>query len=144
VETKAGIDGTIYGLNSAHQLFTYTAKAGWVLVPSALQSAGGNPLMHISVGSSSEVLALNTSPGGSNVYILNSAKTAATTPPDNSFNGENVFWPPPYGGETYVAWLSDAPCFSWTGHQPWACIYGWVNQLSVNMATVPYACTHNP
>ena len=75
VETKAGIDGTIYGLNSAHQLFTYAPNAGWVLVPSALQSAGGYPLMHISVGSASQVLALNASTG-SNVYVLNSAGTA--------------------------------------------------------------------
>lgn len=75
VETKAGIDGTIYGLNSAHQLFTYTANAGWVLAPSALQSAGGYPLMHISVGIASKVLALNTSTG-SNIYVLNSAGTA--------------------------------------------------------------------
>jgi tectonin-like protein len=74
-EIKAGVDGTIYGLTAGHVLYTWTRASGWVESPSALQTAGGYPLMHISVGSASEVLALNTSTG-SDVYLLNPAGTA--------------------------------------------------------------------
>jgi hypothetical protein len=76
-ETKAGIDGTVYGLQASGVLYTYTAAKGWVEAPSALQTAGGLPLMHISVGSSSQVLALNTAAWpGNNVYVINSGGTA--------------------------------------------------------------------
>lgn len=43
VETKAGVDGTIYGLNSAGVIFTYTQAAGWVEAASALQKPGAWP-----------------------------------------------------------------------------------------------------
>jgi hypothetical protein len=73
-EIKAGPDRTVYGLTGAHALYTYTQPTGWVLAPSALQTAGGNPITHISVGLASQVLALNNATG--NVYVLNSAGTA--------------------------------------------------------------------
>jgi hypothetical protein len=61
-ETKAAADGTIYGLTAGHVLYTYTRGTGWVEAASALQTAGGYPLTHVSVGSSSNVLALSTAP----------------------------------------------------------------------------------
>jgi len=76
VETKAGVDGTIYGLNSAGVIFTYTQAAGWAEAASALQKAGGLAIEHISVGSAANVLAQTS--GSNNVYILNSGKTAWT------------------------------------------------------------------
>jgi hypothetical protein len=79
-ETKAAADGTIYGLNSAHVLFTYTLAQGWVDAPSALQTAGGNAILHISVASASQVLALSAaSSPANNVFVLNSAGTAWKT-----------------------------------------------------------------
>jgi hypothetical protein len=74
-ETKVGFDGTIYGLNSGHQLFTYTKAGGWFL-ESSLQTAGGYAINHISVGSTLDVLAINSAPyPNSNVYVLDAAGT---------------------------------------------------------------------
>jgi hypothetical protein len=80
-ETKAGFDGTIYGLTGSGfgsgGLFRYTVASGWVQAPAALQTAGGYPLIHISVGSASQVLALSAAAyPHNNVYVLNSAGTA--------------------------------------------------------------------
>lgn len=78
-EIKAGYDGTLYGLNSAGALYTYTAASGWVEAPSALQTGGGNSLAHISVASASQVLALSSAASpANNVFVLNSGGTAWT------------------------------------------------------------------
>ncbi len=76
-EIKAGPDGTVYGLTSAHALYTYTQPTGWVLAPAALQSPGGGSITHISVESASQVLGLNNAAApAANVYVLDSAGTA--------------------------------------------------------------------
>ncbi|MGB7601301.1 MAG: hypothetical protein WBM24_13400 [Candidatus Sulfotelmatobacter sp.] len=76
VETKVGVDGTIYGMATTG-LYTYTVAAGWVLTPTALQSPGDWSIHHISVGSKANVLALSVAPYPTpNVYVLNSAGTA--------------------------------------------------------------------
>jgi Tectonin domain len=78
-EIKAGYDGTLYGLTSAGDLYTFTVAAGWVEAPSALQTAGGKSLTHISVGNASEVLALSSAASpANNVFVLNSGGTAWT------------------------------------------------------------------
>jgi hypothetical protein len=74
-ELKAGADGTLYGLNPSAILYNYTVASGWVEAPSALQTAGGNGLTHISVASASQVLALSSS-ASNNVFVLNSSGTA--------------------------------------------------------------------
>src|ERR1700731_2865999 len=74
-EIKAGIDGTIYGLNSNHVLYAYTEASGWVESAATLQTAGGQAILHISVGSASKVIA-QTAITGANIYVLNSAGTA--------------------------------------------------------------------
>jgi hypothetical protein len=77
-EIKAGADGTIYGLNSSHVLYTYTHAAGWVQAAAALQSPGGGSIVHISVGGKSQVMALSNILVGANVYVLNGAGTGWT------------------------------------------------------------------
>jgi len=90
-ETKAGYDGTIYGLSASGVLSTYTPATGWVQAASGLQTAGGQPLMHISVSSQSEMLALSTAASpDNNVYVLNAADTAwqALAQPENFTRAE--------------------------------------------------------
>jgi hypothetical protein len=78
-EIKAGYDGTLYGLTSAGALYTFTVAAGWVEAPSALQTAGGKSLTHISVANASEVMALSSAASpANNVFVLNSGGTAWT------------------------------------------------------------------
>ena len=74
-EIKVGGDGTIYSLDGA---VPYTFAAGaWSKVSSALQSAGGYPIIHLSVARASKVLAVNAAPSPTpNVYVLDSAGTA--------------------------------------------------------------------
>lgn len=78
-EIKSGSDGTLYGLTSASALYTFTVAAGWVEAPSALQTAGGKSLTHISVGMASAVLALSSAASpANNVFVLNSGGTGWT------------------------------------------------------------------
>jgi hypothetical protein len=78
-EIKAGYDGTLYGLTSTGALYTFTVAAGWVEAPSALQTAGGKSLAHISVANASEVMALSSAASpANNVFVLDSGGTAWT------------------------------------------------------------------
>jgi hypothetical protein len=77
-EIKAGADGTLYALEG-NDLFTYVKGSGWVLAPASLQTAGGYPLAHISVGSKQQVLALSTIGGWNpNTFVLDAAGTGWT------------------------------------------------------------------
>jgi hypothetical protein len=77
VEIKAGADGSVYGLTSNALLYTWTLAAGWVEAPSALQTAGGRSLSHISMASAGNVMAL-TGAASNNVFVLDSAGTGWT------------------------------------------------------------------
>jgi virginiamycin B lyase len=78
-EIKAGADGTMYGLGASGGLYTYTAVSGWVDAPSALQTAGGNSITHISVASASQVLALSSAASpANNVFVLDPQGTSWT------------------------------------------------------------------
>ncbi len=63
---RAASDGTVYGLAGAWE--TWTQAAGWVELPTALQTAGGQQITNLSVGSASQVLAETSAP--SDIYIL--------------------------------------------------------------------------
>lgn len=81
-EVKAGYDGTIYGLAAAGVLYTYTPANGWVEAPTALQTANGQIITHISVASSSQVLVLNSN---NFPFVLNAAGTAWTALTQRAF-----------------------------------------------------------
>ena len=70
---------------------------------------------------------------------------ASTTPPDFNLNGKTIYWPQ-FGGETYMAWFVKSFCIRYppNSHNPWLCSYGYATLLSVNIPTIPYACTYNP
>src|SRR6266404_1404301 len=75
-EIKTGADGTVYGLNSSHALYTYTHAAGWVLAAANLQNPGGLSIVHISVGSKTQVMALSSAASQNhNVYVLDASGT---------------------------------------------------------------------
>jgi hypothetical protein len=75
-EIKTGYDGTTYVLDAALP-YTLSPARVWTKVPTALQTAGGYPITHISVGSKAQVMALNSAAYPAyNVYVLNSAGTA--------------------------------------------------------------------
>ncbi|HXC42330.1 MAG TPA: tectonin domain-containing protein [Candidatus Dormibacteraeota bacterium] len=126
VETKAGVDGTIYGLNSAGAVFTYTHAAGWVEAASALQKAGGLAIEHISVGSAANVLAQTT--GSNNVYILNSAKTAWTL-----LAGGGTCADAEIGADGDIWCLASGDIFHWVSGA-WVNIAGSATSLSVGDA----------
>jgi hypothetical protein len=126
VETKAGVDGTIYGLNGAGAVFTYTHAAGWVEAASALQKAGGLAIEHISVGSATNVLAQTS--GSNNVYILNSAKTAWTL-----LAGGGTCTDAEIGADGDIWCLSSGAIFHWVSGT-WVNIAGAASSLSVGDA----------
>jgi len=126
VETKAGVDGTIYGLNSAGAVFTYTHAAGWAEAASALQKAGGLAIEHISVGSAANVLAQTT--GSNNVYILNSAKTAWTL-----LAGGGTCADAEIGADGDIWCLASGDIFHWVSGA-WVNIAGSATSLSVGDA----------
>lgn len=72
-EIKAGYDGTIYVLDAAVP-YQLSAARVWTEVPTALQTAGGLPIIHVSVGVATQVLAQTA--GDDNVYVHNAAGTA--------------------------------------------------------------------
>ncbi len=125
-ETKAGADGAIYGLTSSHVLYTYTRTGGWVVAASVLQSAGGYPIMHISVGSASSVLALSTAPS-SNVYVLNAAHTAW-----QSLTGWLSFAEIGADGSLWGVNLTNSTIYSWNGSS-WVIEPGLVSNIAVGV-----------
>ncbi len=129
--TWAAPDGTLYSLNSAHILFAYTKETGWARSSPALQSAGGYPLMHVSVGSASQVLALSTAaPPSNNLYVLNSTGTA---------------WRPlsapiwlalaEIGADGSIWGISAKQIYNWTG-SAWTAVPGHLDNLAVALSTM--------